>query len=317
MSEYKDARDKLSAALRLVTLDGPEWIKTKAAIAALDQSEVAKIEADFINASRRLDDAVAKLRAIVAGIQPNAASAFLDNVNGALATLTPLVEGVDALLAGEPATALPGMAETNQPEFPTAAEPVVPPVREIARPTPAAAPPNARSVDAMIDEILGREGGFVDHPNDRGGATNFGITQRALAASRGKDVSVDDVRNMAISEAKQIYSTRYFTRPKIDKLPELVQPVVFDMSINHGPGTAIKLFQEVLNKSGKTCSVDGGVGDETITCAQAAADALGNALINSVVDRRIALYQAIVAGDESQRVFLRGWLRRANEFRVS
>ena len=319
MSKYTEARDQLTAALRLVTPDGPEWVKTKAAIAALDQAEVAKLEADFVNASRRIDDAVAKLRAIVAGVTPNVASNFMNHVNGALVKVTPLVENVQALLSGEPATALPGMAETNQPTFPTTSQPIVPPVREFSRArADSGAPVSGRNgVNQMIDDILRREGGFVNHVNDRGGPTNFGVTQRTLAAWRGHDVSVDDVRNMTADEARNIYRTAYYTRPKIDQIPELLQPIMFDMSINHGPGTAIKLLQQVLNDTGNTCSADGGIGDETIACAQAATQEVGDLLIQKLVKQRIAFYNAIVLGDDSQRVFLRGWLNRANEFNVA
>ena len=320
MSKYTEARDALNDALNFVTPDGPEWIKTLAAIAAIDQAEVAEIKADFINASRRIDDAVAKLRAIVAGVTPNPASQFLSKVNGALAVLTPVVKNIEALLSGEPATALPGMAETNLATFPTPAERIVPPVRELSRASADTVAPvagGARSVERMIDDILRREGGFVNHPNDRGGPTNFGITQRVLASWRQREVSVSEVRDMLLAEAKDIYRTEYCTRPKIDRLPALVQPVVFDMSLNHGPGTAIKLLQQVLNETGQACDIDGGIGAETLACAQAAAAAVGGALVEKLVDRRVAFFNAIVAGDASQQVFLRGWLRRANEFRTA
>lgn len=317
MSNYTASRDQLNDALNHVAPDSPEWIKTMATIAALDQAEVAEAAADFIAASRRIDDAVAKLRAILAGIAPNAATQFLDRVRGALASLTPVVENVKALLAGEPASALPGMAESNRPSFPSAAEPIVPPLRELARAGAAAVSAGADAVARMIDDILRREGGFVNHASDRGGATNFGITQRTLASARGAAVSVDEVRKLTRDEARRIYRANYFTRPKIDRLPALLQPMLFDMSINHGPGTAIKLLQQVLNDAGQPCDVDGGIGDETIACAQRAAVALGNALVNRLVERRVAFFEAIVAGDASQGVFLRGWLNRANEFRVA
>jgi len=323
MSKYKDARDALNDALNLVVIDGPEWVKTKGAIAALDDAEVAEAKADFINASRRLDDAVAKLRAIVDGLHPNAASTFVERVTGVLHDLTSVVSNVDALLGGEPATALPGMVPTNQPNFPTAGEPIVPPVRETARGVAAldnAGEAGVAGVEEMIGDILRREGGFVDHPADRGGPTKFGITLRTLAASRGmqpQDLTPTDVRRMSEDEARQIYRSRYFTKPKIDQLPGLLQPLVFDMSINHGPGTAIKLLQQVLSDAGQSCSVDGGIGDETVDCANAAAAALGKALVNRLVDKRIALYRAIVSGDPSQGVFLKGWLNRASEFRMA
>ena len=319
MSSYTESRDQLNAALNFVTPDSPEWIKTMATIAALDQAEIAEAAADFIGASRRIDDAVAKLQAILAGVAPNMATQFLDRVRGALTSLTPVIENVKALLAGEPASALPGMAETNQPSFPSTGAPIVPPVRELARAgaVAAAAAAGEEAVARMIDDILRREGGFVNHPNDRGGATNFGITQRTLAAARGHAVTVDDVRNLTRDEARRIYRTNYCTRPKIDRLPSLLQPILFDMSINHGPGTAIRMLQQVLGDAGQPCDVDGGIGDETIAAARRAADALGSALVNRLVDRRVSFFETIVAGDASQGVFLRGWLNRANEFRTA
>ena len=320
MSNYTDARDKLVNALSFVEPDGPEWIKTKAAIAALDQSEVAEIERDFIGATRRLDDAVAKLKSILAGLAPNAASQFLTEVRGALQLVTPVVRNVEALLSGEPASALPGMAESNKPSFPTAAEPSVPPVREFSRDiaeqfTAGTTGPDA--VDAMIEDILRREGGFVDHPSDRGGPTNFGITLRTLASWRNSDVNRDDMRRMTLAEARTIYRDRYFLRPQIDRLPAAIQPILFDMSTNHGPGTAIKLLQEVLQTVTPPCSVDGGIGDETVLSAARALTAVGaKALVNQLVDRRVGLFQSIAANDASQEVFLKGWLRRAEEFRA-
>lgn len=317
MPTYKQTRDVLRDSLNDVEIDGPEWVKIKATIAALDDAEEAKNRADFISASRRLDDAAAKLRAIVAGLQPNAATALLGKVSGVLGEVNVLAQEVTALLSGEPATALPGMVQTNQTKFPTSNEPIVPPVRETARAQAGEVASRGAGVDKMIDDILRREGGFVNHPADRGGPTKFGVTARTLAAARGQDtVSISDVQSLSIGEARAIYTSRYFEGPKIDKLPPLVQPLVFDMSINHGPGTAIKLLQQVLSDAGEACSVDGGIGDETLTCAKSAVMALGNLLINRLVDKRVAFYKAIVADDASQSVFLNGWLNRANEFRV-
>ena len=319
MPDFAEAREQLVKTKRRVRVDGPEWVKISAAIVALDKAWEAKLSADFVNASRGLDDAVAKLQAVVAGITPNLGSQVLTDINGALAALTPAAKNVEALLSGEPASALPGMVETNLSTFPTPSQPIVPPVRELARADAqtGAAVAGGNDVDQMIDDILQREGGFTDHPSDRGGPTNFGITQRSLEAWRGHSVTVDDVRNMSVDEARKIYRAEYCTRPKIDQLPKSVQPLMFDMSINHGPATAIKLLQQVLNETGNTCAVDGGIGDETLACAKAAASALGDALENKLVDRRVAFYQSIVARDASQSVFLRGWLNRANEFRVA
>ena len=319
MANYSDSRDQLVQVLIQMTPDSPDFIKTRAAITALDDAETAEAERDFVAASRRLDDAVAKVEALVQGLRPNPATELFDGVTKALAAIQPAVEEVAALAAGEPASALPAMQLSNQPTFPTPNATVFPPLREVARSTATAAiSPGLRpSVEDMIDAILVREGGFVNNSSDRGGPTNFGITQRTLAAARGRPVLVEEVRAMKVDEARAIYRSNYFTAPRIDELPALLQPVMFDMSINHGPGTAIKLLQLVLTSVGCSCTVDGGIGDETIERTVKAVSEEGENLINLLVDKREDFYRQIVAGDASQGVFLKGWLNRAKEFRVA
>ena len=320
MSTYLEARKKLNDALNFNPAD-PEAQKIKSAIRELDIAELKEAEAEFVAASQRIAEAMAKLKAVGAALQPNIASMVIDKVNGALADITPLAENVSRLVRGEPAAVFDsgqgGSGATSDGSVPTAGD-------EVASPTPAAAPVPAgdrittgKTPDEMIDDILAREGGFVNHPADRGGPTNFGVTQATLASWRGREATIDDVRSLSIDEARDIYRTIYYVGPKIDKLASLIQPLVFDMSINHGPGTAIKLLQRILNERGITCEVDGGIGDETIRCALTATDQFGTELINFLVDKRIQFYHQIVEKNPSQSVFLKGWLKRANEFRVA
>ena len=325
MSTYADAMDKLSDALMSVAPDGPEWVKIEAAITELTRAKDAEDKKAFVEATRGLDDAKSKLKAVVAGLNPNSASTALGLVKGALKDLRRIGTDVTALLSGEPASALPGTAMANtvkvSPDGGDAdvatPEPAPRPLRERGRTREELkASPKQASPDEMIEAILKREGGFVDHPADRGGPTKYGVTQKTLTSWRGKSVDANDVRALREDEAKEIFRTRYYVAPKIDRLPQLIQPLAFDMSINHGPGTAIRLLQQVLNDNQQPCQIDGGIGDETLGCAQAAVDKLGNKLIEDLVERRIDLYRSIAKRDPSQRVFLKGWLQRAREFTV-
>jgi lysozyme family protein len=63
--------------------------------------------------------------------------------------------------------------------------------------------------ERIISDLLAREGGFVNHPADRGGATKFGITQDTLSAWLGRAASVEDVRALTASEAGAIYRQRF------------------------------------------------------------------------------------------------------------
>ena len=170
--------------------------------------------------------------------------------------------------------------------------------------------------DPIGNIILKHEGGYVDDPADRGGATNLGITQATLTEWRGHPVSKDDVRNLTEAEAREIYESEYLKRPKIDWLPfPHPQVFVFDMAVNHGPGRAIKILQETINKAGfGPIGVDGGMGPMTKAAAERAQEEMGPYFQNAMVEERKAFYERIIANNPSQERFRRGWMRRADSF---
>lgn len=172
-------------------------------------------------------------------------------------------------------------------------------------------------VDRMVDRILRHEGGYVDHPHDRGGPTNFGITQNTLSEWRGQRVSREEVRVLTEDEAREIYVDKYFTAPKIDRLPGAIQQLVFDCSINHGPVRAAKFVQRVINEAGVAYLAEDGIcGPRTQDAAAAAFAQMGDYLQNAIVEERKRFYRAIVRNDPSQNVFLRGWMSRADSFLI-
>lgn len=160
----------------------------------------------------------------------------------------------------------------------------------------------------VIDGLLEREGGFTNHPADRGGATKYGITQAALAAWRGHPVTIDDVRALDLPEARAIYLQRYIVGPGFDApqiKPGLADQLV-DYGVNSGPGVAISKLQALLG-----VAVDGVLGPQTLA-ALAAADQLK--VNNSLAVARILMIGRLVAKAPSQVPFLVGWLARACEF---
>ncbi|WP_425070516.1 holin-associated N-acetylmuramidase [Sagittula sp. S175] len=183
----------------------------------------------------------------------------------------------------------------------------------------------AHQVRRMAEEIVAREGGYVNDPDDPGGATNYGVTihtMRRLGLDLTGDgkVDADDVRRITRAQAVDIYLQHYFLRPRIAELPEALQASVFDMYVNAG-SNAIKILQRLLNQMGERCSVDGGIGPETIgACARAYAkapnhmgDAYGIARRNyyfRLADQRPASrkYARTRSGGKG------GWIRRAEEF---
>lgn len=113
------------------------------------------------------------------------------------------------------------------------------------------------------------EGGFVNHRKDPGGATNFGITRATLSAWRGHKVSIDDVRNLSIHEAEEIYFARYWQPLHADHMPTAIALMTYNAAVNSGPSRGVKLLQKALNGLGQQIAVDGKVGQQTLTAIAA------------------------------------------------
>lgn len=168
-----------------------------------------------------------------------------------------------------------------------------------------------------IDTILKHEGGYVNHKADKGGPTNFGITIHTYSKWLGRPATINEVKNMEESTAREIYETSYLTGPRIHLLPDPPQTLVLDMSVNHGPRNAIRMVQRVVNLAGfGPISVDGVLGPNTRKHVDRAIEAMGPYFQNALVDERNRFFRSIVRRNPDQEVFLRGWLNRSESFRL-
>ena len=101
-------------------------------------------------------------------------------------------------------------------------------------------------VAALIDDVIGREGGFVDHPADRGGATRWGITE-AVARAHGFRGAM---AAFPCDEAARIYRRVYWARPGFDRIAPLAPALaaeLFDTGVNMGPAVAVAFLHRALN----------------------------------------------------------------------
>lgn len=181
------------------------------------------------------------------------------------------------------------------------------------------------SIGEIAREIVAREGGFVDDPDDPGGVTKYGVTLKTLRRL-GMDITVDgrvdlaDLKFLSRKQATEIFIAHYFHAPGIENLPQELQPSVFDMYVNAG-GNAVKILQSLLCEMGFDLSVDGVIGPKTVAAAAQAArnnpvalrDAYGVARRNyyfRLADRRHASrkYARTLAGTKG------GWILRAEAF---
>lgn len=161
--------------------------------------------------------------------------------------------------------------------------------------------------DTQINDVLRREGGYSDHKSDRGGATNYGITQRTYTIWRSNaGLGYMDVRNITREEAKAIYKTEYWDAAKCGELPEEIQPIHFDSSVNHGVSRAAKLLQAAAG-----VEQDGAIGNKTLA---AIAEMDARLLKARYINARYQFYGAIIQRDRSQLDFISGWMNRMLDF---
>ncbi|MDC1231333.1 holin-associated N-acetylmuramidase [Octadecabacter sp.] len=180
----------------------------------------------------------------------------------------------------------------------------------------------------IADEIVAREGGYVndpDDPDDPGGATNHGVTihtMRRLGLDLDGDGQVDkqDVRVLDRDLAVEIFVDHYFDRPRITDLPVDLHASVFDMYVNSG-ANAVKILQRLLQDMRIDVAVDGGIGPQMIGATQQALAAAPDQFVDAYGIARRNYYYALGDGRPARRKYARrldggkgGWITRAEEF---
>ena len=182
-----------------------------------------------------------------------------------------------------------------------------------------------KTVAEIADEIVAREGGYVNDPDDPGGATKYGVTihtMRRLGIDLTGDgrVTEADVRRLTKERARDIYVEHYFTRPGIARLPDQLHATVFDMYVNAG-SNAVKILQRLLNDMGETLKVDGAIGPQTVAAAHRAAKAAPALIADAYGIARRNYYYALADARPASRKYARrrnggkgGWITRAEEF---
>lgn len=178
----------------------------------------------------------------------------------------------------------------------------------------------AKTATQLVDEVIAREGGYSDHPADRGGPTNFGITEQVARAYGYKG----DMRQLPRATAVAIYLSRYWSGPGYDKISQrdaAVAAELFDAGVNMGPAMAGKFLQRALNvlnneaKHYPDIAVDGAVGPMSLFSLDSyqqrrGRDEGGRVLLWVVRALRTGRYVDIMEANPSQEVFGYGWFAR-------
>lgn len=151
------------------------------------------------------------------------------------------------------------------------------------------------------------EGGYVNHPDDPGGATNFGITQAVYAAYlREQGLRPVSVRHIGAKHVEEIYRTRYWDKCRCGELPAPVDLVVFDTAVNCGTRRAARWLQEACSET-----VDGVVGPKTL---EAVMKEDHSRTARGVCNLREAHYLRLARSPRFE-VFLKGWMNRLRDLK--
>ena len=152
-----------------------------------------------------------------------------------------------------------------------------------------------QTFDTAFQLLIEKEGGYVNDPYDKGGETKYGISKRAYPNL--------DIKNLTLEQAKQIYYKDYWLKSKADKMPPKLSIIHFDTAVNTGVNTANKILQKALNKQGFNLTVDGIIGNKTLSAVK-----------NADIDRLIADY-TIERNKYYLRTgntrYLKGWVNRS------
>ena len=173
------------------------------------------------------------------------------------------------------------------------------------------------TIDQLLEELIDREGGYSDHPADRGGPTRWGITQ-AVARAHGY---AGDMRSFPVEKAKAIYRERYWQAPGFAAIAEHAPGIaaeMFDTGVNMGTGTASAFLQRALNalnRNGRDfpdMAVDGRIGAVTIAALRAFLRERGKAgeavLLKAIEALQGERYISLAESRPANEAFLYGWI---------
>lgn len=148
--------------------------------------------------------------------------------------------------------------------------------------------------DAAFHHLLGHEGGYVNHPDDPGGETNWGVT-KVVARAHGYQGLMKD---MPVDVAKAIYKKSYWTPVRADELPPAIRYAVFDAAVNSGVGTSVRWLQQSVG-----ATPDGVLGPKTLAAIN---EVNPDGLLRKMLGRRLRAMTDMKGWPS----FSAGWARR-------
>ncbi|HEX8485718.1 glycoside hydrolase family 108 protein [Sphingomonas sp.] len=178
------------------------------------------------------------------------------------------------------------------------------------------------TITALIDGVIGREGGYSDHPADKGGPTRWGVTEKVARANGYRG----DMRVFPRDLAFAIYKLLYWDRPRLGMVAQRYPAVaaeMFDTGVNMGVGVAAEFLQRALNALNsegahyRDVVLDGDIGLATLDALDGfrkrRGDEGGERLLEAIRSLRGARYIEICELRPANEAFTYGWFSRMVE----
>ena len=102
------------------------------------------------------------------------------------------------------------------------------------------------SFESWFEQTLEHEGGFVNAPDDKGGATNFGITKESYSEFKDRRVTASEIEAMTVEDARDFY-LEFWNNLGLSNVPSAIRPLYLDAAVNMGKGGASKVMQMACN----------------------------------------------------------------------
>ena len=150
------------------------------------------------------------------------------------------------------------------------------------------------------------EGGYVNHPDDKGGPTNRGVTLRTYREHFGQHKTIEDLKNLSDKEWQHIMKAGYWDKCKADQIDsQAVAEIVVDWCVNSGM-VGLRRVQELVG-----AKPDGIAGPITLSLINYSDPRL---LFDRIKAARNQFYINIVKRDPKKKVFMPGWMNRLGLF---
>jgi len=155
-----------------------------------------------------------------------------------------------------------------------------------------------------FEQMLASEGGYVHHPSDPGGRTNFGVTQRVWEEWVGRESNEKEMRSLTPEMVEPLYKRKFWDAVRGNELPAGISYLIFDFAVNAGVGRSIKTLQSAIG-----VTPDGGFGPMTMAAVQAIDPV---ELIEKFSQGKEDFYRSL----NTFETFGKGWLNRVAAVKV-